>query len=230
MEDGKTSGKEGSKYDLILKIGIPVVVLAWLGVSTVVYFLSQGIEDLTPGTAGDMFGAVNALFSALAFAFLIYTALMQREELKLQREELRETRKELARSAEAHQELVKISTVQLELSRKQYLKNEIAHIEFIRIEESRFPDKHALLLRVLNHPVKIIFVEVNSEKINIAKHDYWADPDQALPIFFDSSDIKVFISDFKMRVRFIGRDQWPYEQNILRVNGQLIYSDPQRAH
>lgn len=43
-----------------------------------------------------MFGAVNALFSGLAFSVLIYTMLMQREELKLQREELRSTRAELA--------------------------------------------------------------------------------------------------------------------------------------
>ncbi|MFG0381995.1 putative phage abortive infection protein [Pseudomonas sp. zbq_18] len=47
------------------------------------------------GTFGDMFGAVNALFSGLAFATLIYTIHLQRHELKLQREELIETRKEL---------------------------------------------------------------------------------------------------------------------------------------
>lgn len=47
------------------------------------------------GTFGDMFGAVNALFSGLAFATLIYTAWMQREELALQREELAATRTEL---------------------------------------------------------------------------------------------------------------------------------------
>lgn len=48
------------------------------------------------GTFGDMFGAVNALFSGLAFATLIYTVMLQRHELKLQRQELEETRKELA--------------------------------------------------------------------------------------------------------------------------------------
>lgn len=42
-----------------------------------------------------MFGAVNALFSGLAFAGLIVTLLYQKEELKLQREELKETRNEL---------------------------------------------------------------------------------------------------------------------------------------
>lgn len=47
------------------------------------------------GTFGDMFGAVNALFSGLAFATLIYTTWMQREELALQREELTSTRNEI---------------------------------------------------------------------------------------------------------------------------------------
>lgn len=48
-----------------------------------------------PGTFGDMFGSINALFSGLAFAGIIYTILLQREELGLQREELTATRKEL---------------------------------------------------------------------------------------------------------------------------------------
>ncbi|PKN35628.1 MAG: hypothetical protein CVU61_02060 [Deltaproteobacteria bacterium HGW-Deltaproteobacteria-19] len=47
------------------------------------------------GTFGDMFGAVNALFSGLAFAGVIYAIFLQRKELILQREELQLTRKEL---------------------------------------------------------------------------------------------------------------------------------------
>ena len=58
-----------------------------------------------------MFGAVNTLFSGLAFAGVIYTILMQSSELKLQREalalqrnELELTRNELSKSASAQQE------------------------------------------------------------------------------------------------------------------------------
>lgn len=47
------------------------------------------------GQYGDMFGAVNALFSGLAFAGLIFALLLQQQELNLQREELRLTRQEL---------------------------------------------------------------------------------------------------------------------------------------
>ena len=46
------------------------------------------------GTFGDMFGGVNALFSGLALAGIIFTILLQRKELEYQREELSKTREE----------------------------------------------------------------------------------------------------------------------------------------
>jgi hypothetical protein len=55
------------------------------------------------GTFGDSFGAINSLFSGLAFAGVIFTILLQRRELSLQREELNLTRKELHRTAEAQE-------------------------------------------------------------------------------------------------------------------------------
>lgn len=53
------------------------------------------------GTFGDMFGAINTLFSGLAFAGVIYAVFLQSKELNLQREELALTRIELEKSAEA---------------------------------------------------------------------------------------------------------------------------------
>ena len=49
------------------------------------------------GKYGDMFGSINALFSGLAFAALVVTLVLQREELTLQRKELELTRKEFAK-------------------------------------------------------------------------------------------------------------------------------------
>lgn len=55
------------------------------------------VEDCdVRGTFGDQFGAVNALFSGLAFTGLIYTIILQRRDLKLQRDDLRLQRDELA--------------------------------------------------------------------------------------------------------------------------------------
>ena len=52
---------------------------------------------------GQMFGAVNALFSGLALAGVVVAILMQKEELELQREELIATRQELKRQAAAQE-------------------------------------------------------------------------------------------------------------------------------
>ncbi len=46
------------------------------------------------GTFGDMFGGINALFSGIALAGIIFTIFLQRKELKLQRKELKNTREE----------------------------------------------------------------------------------------------------------------------------------------
>ena len=67
-----------------------LIILAWACSGILVSRQSD------PGRFGDMFGAVNALFSGLAFGTLIYTLLLQRSELALQRLELSATRRELA--------------------------------------------------------------------------------------------------------------------------------------
>lgn len=69
------------------------VVCLFLLNFSMVFFVSY---ENTRGTFGDQFGAVNALFSGLAFAGLIYTIILQRHDLKLQRRDLRLQREELA--------------------------------------------------------------------------------------------------------------------------------------
>ena len=82
-----------SRLWIWIVLAIIGVIAAW-GLSW--WLINKNIDCSTErGTFGDMFGAVNALFSGLAFAGLIVTLLYQKEELKLQREELKETRNEL---------------------------------------------------------------------------------------------------------------------------------------
>jgi hypothetical protein len=77
------------------------IFLLWLSSWFILITL---IDDTSErGLFGDMFGAVNSLFSGLAFGGVIYAILLQREELQLQREDLSETRRELARSADAQE-------------------------------------------------------------------------------------------------------------------------------
>jgi hypothetical protein len=81
-----------------LTLLITVILATWAlsGVAIV-----KWIAPESPGEFGDMFGAINALFSGLALAGVIIAILLQRSELRLQREELSLTRQELRRSAEA---------------------------------------------------------------------------------------------------------------------------------
>ncbi|WP_437673207.1 hypothetical protein [Sorangium sp. So ce131] len=82
---------------LLLGIVLGIWGLSWALLATFV----DKPEDR--GLFGDMFGAVNALFSGLALAGVVYAIFLQRQELQLQREELELTRAELRRSAEAQE-------------------------------------------------------------------------------------------------------------------------------
>lgn len=84
-------GQNGKlRYGRITLISTSIIVMLWLASWGGVNLLYD--DSAARGTFGDMFGAVNALFSGLAFSGLIITLVLQREELELQRAELRDTR------------------------------------------------------------------------------------------------------------------------------------------
>lgn len=91
MEDENNTTKKEEEPLKLLYIFILIVVLLWI--SAWVLIISF-VEKADRGTFGDMFGGVNALFSGLALAGIIYTILLQKKELSLQREELTATRGE----------------------------------------------------------------------------------------------------------------------------------------
>lgn len=103
MNKSNNKSSEESKNDLwrtLLCAGLAVFtiwLLSWI-------LIDLFIADSDRGTFGDKFGAINALFSGLAFAGLIVTLLYQKEELKLQREELAQTRGELKGQREEFEE------------------------------------------------------------------------------------------------------------------------------
>ena len=76
---------ESTNYLPLILLSIGVVglfAISW-------WWLDDTIHDPEKqGQFGDQFGAVNALFSGLAFAGLIFTIILQKKELALQREEL----------------------------------------------------------------------------------------------------------------------------------------------
>ena len=78
-----------NKWLLWTMIAIVIIVIgvSWL-------LIDYYIPDYNVrGQFGDKFGSVNALFSGLAFAGLIYTIILQRKDLQLQKKDLELTRK-----------------------------------------------------------------------------------------------------------------------------------------
>jgi septal ring factor EnvC (AmiA/AmiB activator) len=84
-----------------LILGSVFVCIVWLISGISLYFSLDNWSER--GTFGDMFGAINALFSGLAFAGLIFTIIMQREEIKTNQDEIELNRQELHKSVRAQQ-------------------------------------------------------------------------------------------------------------------------------
>jgi hypothetical protein len=79
---------------------IPIVAVAvWAIVVACELLIPPNVTAF--GVFGDSFGILSALFNGLAFAGLIITILLQREELQLQRAELAGQREEMSKLAAA---------------------------------------------------------------------------------------------------------------------------------
>ncbi|MDB2389424.1 hypothetical protein N9W02_03350 [Flavobacteriaceae bacterium] len=97
-------------------IGI-VLIWALSGVLTMIYL----DEWSDRGTFGDLFGAINSLFSGLALAGLIYSIYGSRQEIQLQREEIELNRKELIKSRktqEKSEKSLEAQVVQMRIASK----------------------------------------------------------------------------------------------------------------
>lgn len=73
------------------------------------------------GTYGDAYGSLNTLFSGFAFAILIISLFMQRQELKEQRKELAAQREEISKSNDIAEEQRKITEQQSSLINQQLI-------------------------------------------------------------------------------------------------------------
>ena len=96
-----------------------IVLILFLG-NLCLIFLPYSKE--ARGTFGDQFGAVNALFSGLAFAGLIYTIILQRHDLKLQRRDLHYQRRDLElnrKELALNRKELELTRMELELTRQE---------------------------------------------------------------------------------------------------------------
>jgi len=75
-----------------------VIIVLWAGSYLIIGTMFPDLQSA--GFFGESFGAIQALFSALALAGIILVILLQNRELVLQREELKYTRVEIGRQVE----------------------------------------------------------------------------------------------------------------------------------
>ncbi len=101
--------EKGTNYWILILLFAFVVVLFALSWWFLPKYISNSEER---GQFGDQFGSVNALFSGLAFAGLIFTIFLQKKELAYQREELTQTREELKGQKEQLEEQNKTLRIQ----------------------------------------------------------------------------------------------------------------------
>ena len=92
--NNKNSNDEKEYERKVIRIALftSLGVISIWALTFVLYSFFCSMEER--GQFGDMFGAVNALFSGLAFAGLIITLILQKRELTFQRDDLKQTRKE----------------------------------------------------------------------------------------------------------------------------------------
>lgn len=75
---------------------VALVALAW-GVN---WHIGMRTGQLARGINGDMFGAINALFTGLAFAAVIFAIMVQRYEVHLLKKELSRTKEIMNKQSE----------------------------------------------------------------------------------------------------------------------------------
>ena len=96
------------------------------------------------GTYGDSYGSLNTLFSGLAFAVLIISLFMQRQELRAQREELEAQRNEIKESNAIANEQRKIAEKQRLITEQQ------AQLNKQQILDAKVQNFYTLLFKFLD--------------------------------------------------------------------------------
>lgn len=101
-ESSENCAKRTKRNDKLVSIWIlpavgALMIFLWVGWPFAIWKFSPQVAEsggriAAAGQLGDIYGGINALFSGLAFAALIYTVYLQRKELSFQRQELAETR------------------------------------------------------------------------------------------------------------------------------------------
>jgi hypothetical protein len=231
------------KWRIWICIVSALVFILWVGIP---YWIHSRHPDWqNSGQIGDTFGAVNALFSSLAFALLIFTALMQREELELQREELKLTREEIKKSAEAQTKLVVLNEKLIQVNQEQLAQADRLDAAYkrpvLKIERNGFipnDNKHySFLLKVKENKCRINDLKLSGMSTNhlliYSEHSHYLgvylDPEQTFPIVIRVPNPGVEPLNGQVDIYFDDKDARAYVQKLkYGMNGKYILDDAVR--
>ncbi|MCM3632950.1 hypothetical protein [Paenibacillus camelliae] len=144
------------KSEWIQKYGLFILVLVvWISYIFIMrFFFKSDTDKNSAGTFGDMFGALNTLFTGLAFVGVVISLLQQNKALEQQNKSLIKQQQALDQQKtvlEQQQEALNIQKNELELYKNELHKNNIqltehsVHMRLQRIENTIFNllDAHA---------------------------------------------------------------------------------------
>lgn len=182
------------------------------------------------GTYGDSYGSLNTLFSGLAFAVLIISMIMQRQELKAQREELAAQRGELTAQREEAEKSNKIAEGQRKITEQQatLIKQQIDEARIQNFYTSLFQYLKDLDLLIENSKVWAINGNATEHRkiITTFAHSFIENiPDTKLP----KSSLKV-VSSSNLKIVYFDLVRWQgldfnntlYLENILMILNFII--------
>jgi hypothetical protein len=219
-----------------LKYAIFGVIASWIVIPATIFF-AYGFPE-NSGVLGDTFGIINALFSALAFALLIYSSMMQREELELQREELKLTREEIKKSADAQESLVRLTNEQFEFDktvRKNQIKPELVLKDARPTQQT---NKYLIQINftVKYNRIKIFRYDIRGEKGDYQNNNDWAEmtfnkyyePSQDVFIIIESpTQQQGYPNGLKIDIYFDDIDSRTYRQTVTFENNNILLSNTQ---
>ncbi|MBL4761243.1 MAG: hypothetical protein JKY93_00920 [Gammaproteobacteria bacterium] len=126
--------KEDKNTWIKFALGAAAFVVVALTVNLVAVPILYKGEAIQPGTFGDMFGGVNALFSGFAFIGVVIAIVLQSQELKLQRLDLEKTREVMVDQKQALEEQRAQMELQNQTMRRQQFEN--TFFELLRLLSS----------------------------------------------------------------------------------------------
>lgn len=143
-KDSKSKKKKPSEWKGFMAaiVLILAVIGAWFIYPYGLTHLGMVTNTAKYGTFGDSYGALNTLFSGLAFAILIITLFLQRKELQLQREEVQESNDIAKTQSSISEQQAQLIYQQIKESQKQNFYN-----LFLKFVDEKNLKKSNLMIR-----------------------------------------------------------------------------------